>query len=195
MSAVQDVIRVLGEAGVLAEWHNTGGGCMAIRIPFGVSESHPYGVSEILITDREDVFTAPDYDSDEGVWGFFARAYKLDAEGIADDEDDSEGWLFCTPDDAGVAASETEFLGAPAVDLSLEVREVCAAILGYVADGHIKSIQLPAQMMMFQCGGCDAEMLIPVTVWRDKSVHVVPHVGCEFGGGADLDHARRHGDE
>jgi hypothetical protein len=140
-SAVQSLIEALSNEGIAAEWHNTGGGCYAIRIPFGVSESHPYGSAEILVTDREDVFTAHDYAHDDHLWGFFARAYRLESDGATIDDDDSEGWLYCTGDEglAAYFADEDEVV----VDLETEVREVFAAIMSVVKAGRIGTIELP----------------------------------------------------
>lgn len=142
-SAVQSLIEALMSEGVDAEWHNTGGGCYAIRIPFGISESHPYGTAEILVTDREDVFTVNDYVSDDEVSGFFARAYALEPDGANIDDDDSEGWLYCTHDEAGAVALGLVDEGETAVDLETEVREVFAAIMSFVQAGRIGTIELP----------------------------------------------------
>lgn len=143
MAAVENLFALLNAVdGITAEWQNTGGGCYAIVIPFGVSESRRFGTAEILVTDREDVFTEPDFDSDDDVWGFFVRAYTLDGEGCRLDDDDSDGWIYTTYGDAGVCASKAED-GEQVVDLDSEVTEVFAAILTFVDAGKVGNVVLP----------------------------------------------------
>lgn len=47
---------------------------------------------------------------------------------------------------------------------------------------------------VLHCGGCDSDVTVTHDQFHDTALHVVPHVGCEYAGGVDLDHARRHGD-
>jgi hypothetical protein len=47
---------------------------------------------------------------------------------------------------------------------------------------------------VLQCGGCDAGVSVTREQFADASIHTIPHAGCAFAGGVDLDHARRHGD-
>lgn len=145
-SAVRTLIGMLQEAGLPAVWQDRAGGVMAIEITFGVSESHPYGVSEIVIGDREDMFTRSDYNSDDDVFGFFARAYRLDSDGAVVDDDDSEGWLWCTPEDAGTCQSHADDYpeeGLKVVYLPAQIHYVMGVVLEAVNDGAVKGIPLP----------------------------------------------------
>lgn len=144
VSAVRRLMGILREAGLSPEWTNMGGNNMVVRLRFGASDANREGTACICISDRESPFTSNDYADDSSVWGFFARAYRLDFEGCEIDDDDSEGWLYCTPDDAGSAAYliESDEDGEP-VDLHREVLAVASAVLGAVADGSVKTVMLP----------------------------------------------------
>lgn len=131
MSAVNDLIGELCKrgVGVGAEWVSTGGGCMAVAINFG--EVLPVGGTryEILITDREDVFTRGDYASDDDVTGFYAGFYVYDdewervAEGIT---------LYLTGEDAG-GSPRTAREAAEDGEDPVEVTDFAAEVLA-VAD-------------------------------------------------------------
>lgn len=133
MAAVQDLLRLFQAVGIQARWDDRAGGCFAVRLEFGKGKQFPWGRTELVITDREDVFGYHDLKSDLEVSGFFARAYQLDAEGAIAEDDDSEGWIFCTPEDAGVSESQWEpGDDGKVVDLKVEVDEVFSAVLNYI---------------------------------------------------------------
>lgn len=133
MAAVKDLLGLFQAAGFNASWDDRAGGCFAIKLEFGAGSEYPFGRTELVVTDREDVFGYHDLNSDLEVSGFFARAYRLDKEGVPDTDDDSEGWIFCTPEDAGVCESQWE-PGDPGkvVDLKVEIDETFAAVLNYI---------------------------------------------------------------
>lgn len=126
MSAVQSLIGELVKRGISAEWEGTGGGCMAIAIYFGPAITEGIRTYEILITDREDVFTTRDYASDEDVFGFHAGFYAYDSVGerVVDDV-----VLFRTDPNAGdaVGCFDPE-AGLKVVDLAPEIMACADAV-------------------------------------------------------------------
>lgn len=124
MSAIKDLIKDLQLQGINAGWESTGGGCMAVAVYFGPEiEPHFYRY-EILITDREDVFSESDYRSDDDVWGFHAGFYSYDESGERECDDIS---LYYSPEGASQrAVREGDDLGGAlkALDLRAEVRAV-----------------------------------------------------------------------
>lgn len=132
VSAVQKVIAGLQAAGVPAEWHNTGGGCMAISVGWGPETEDSFHMYEILITDKWDPFGQGDYVSDENVSGFNAGFYAFKWDQDQRSTPDEGCLLYVTPESAGQAASELDpedhgAFGTP-VDLGQEVDHVVAAV-------------------------------------------------------------------
>ena len=130
VAAVKDLLDLFQAAGFGAEWQDRAGGCYSIVLVFGEGTEYPFGRTEIVVHDREDVFASADLISDDDVYGFFARAYQLDREGVPDQDDDSEGWIYATPDD-GVCISQADD-GDTIVQLGPEVDEVFAAVLNFI---------------------------------------------------------------
>lgn len=185
MGVVSDLLARFQADGLDASWEGMGGDTRAIVIRFGAHAT-------IIVGDRDSPFGEGAYNSDESVWGFFARAYRMEGDTEATD-DDSEGWLYCTPDDAGMAAKfadpgeEDEI-----VDLAYESDEVYAAVSEAVSDGKVGRIRLDSDALHFQCACCDADMSVGVAVWNDFRIREVDHVGCAHRGGIDLVYQRAH---
>ena len=70
-STIQTLIAALSEAGIAAEWGNTGGGCMNVDMPL------PDG-GWLAVSDYEGPFTERDLVSDDDVSGFCVMRYDAD---------------------------------------------------------------------------------------------------------------------
>lgn len=129
MSAVESLIGELAKRGVVARWEGTGGNCMAVVVYFGPAIRDGVTMYEIMVTDREDVFTPSDHDSDEDVYGFHAGLY------VYDDDYERVGEdivLYRTAGDAGDAAGQVDpEAGVKVVDLAPEIM-ACADHLEFV---------------------------------------------------------------
>lgn len=127
MSAVQGLINVLnGRVG--ARWINTGGGCMAIEVQFGAVVAPGVWEYEILITDRDDVFSHTDAVSNDDVSGFHAllRVYRDDSgDDVYGDRDPVV--VYRTADDAGLCLSSAVG-GERVVSLVAEVDRCAVAV-------------------------------------------------------------------
>lgn len=109
-----------------ARWVNTGGGCMAVEVSFGESVGDGMFRYEILITDREDVFGAADWNSNDDVSGFHALLRVFDpVEGVHPDE--SAVLVYRTAEDAGVCLSSA-LAGDRVVNLAAEVDRCAVAV-------------------------------------------------------------------
>lgn len=127
MSAVQKVIAGLQAVGVPAEWHNTGGGCMAISVGWGPATKNSTYVYEILITDRDDAFEQGDGASDDNVSGFYAGFYAFKWDQDERSTPDEGVLVYRTADDAGYARSMVDH-EEESTDLAEEVAGVVAAV-------------------------------------------------------------------
>lgn len=125
MSAVRALMNAL-ELRTGARWVNTGGGCMAVEVSFGGSVGDGLWQYEILITDRDDVFSHSDLDSNDDVSGFTAFLRVFDpVEGVHPDE--TAVLVYRTSDDAGLCRSSA-LVGDPVVNLAGEVDRCAVAV-------------------------------------------------------------------
>lgn len=134
MSAVQDLVRALETRGVRSEWISTGGGCYALAVNFGETHDHPesdWQDYELLITDRDDVFGAREWISDDTVSGFQAVLYR--ALGPWGERATDDGFLiYATTQEAGVSFCEVDEDERHLVtDLNAEV-VACADAVAFV---------------------------------------------------------------
>lgn len=103
MTAVKSLISELAKRGVVARWEGTGGNCMAVVVYFGPVLADGQHTYEIMVTDRDDVFTPSDHNSDDEVYGFHAGfyAYEVGYNRLCDDV-----VLYQTADDVEALAPE-----------------------------------------------------------------------------------------
>lgn len=135
MSVIKDLVCKLQDQGLNAYWESTGGGCMAVAVYFGPELASGYYRYEILITDREDVFTESDYNSDDDVWGFHAGFYSYDETG----ERECEGIaVYYTANGAGEsrrAVRDAEYNGdvLKLLDVRAEMT-ACADVVAFIVE-------------------------------------------------------------
>lgn len=127
MSAVQGLLDGLHKFGMSASWINTGGGCMAVQVEFSYQFPLGHREYEILITDREDIFSRSDEFSDDDVSGFYAclRMFGADGDEIYGDRD--AVIVYHTSADAGLCRSSA-LAGEPVVNLQAEVAACVDAV-------------------------------------------------------------------
>lgn len=181
MSAVADLLARFQADGLDVSFDGMGGNTRAIVIKFG---DH----ARIIVGDKESPFGPRALEDDSDVWGFFARAYRMEGD-TEDTDDDSEGWLYCTDESDGVARGSADE-GEPVIDLAAEVEAVYEVISDAISEDRVGRIWLKGGPLWFQCAACDELMSVSLTVWNDFRIRTVDHKGCD--GGVDLAFHRAH---